>query len=500
MAHKRNTGKVGFTHLFLCLILGTLMLVYPCTYGKQASPGIIDAHNHILKLQLSQGRSILNNITPNERSQGHYYYVKNLADIVELLLEENTSLYKEYNDREDDILKELKKMDDTDPYKGFYMAEIKLQWAMVKIQYGDELNGGMGLRSAWHTIQKNMEEFPRFNPNLKTMGLLHIIFGSTPDSYQWILKLLGIKGDVIKGMEELNQVSKSSPFWLEANIIKALVTMNILNKPDDATADVEKLLASHSGNMLLHYLHNVTLIKSAKSESALKNLTQMLFMGDEYLFLNMIYYQLGEIHIQKHDFARARLFYSKFLNDYKGENFVKDAWFKTAITYLLQDNEKLAEVHFEKADDTGKTFVSADKNADGILNENQWPNKALMKIRLATDGGYYENAESILSSLNENMFDSRKEKTKYYYRQARLKHLSQQKDKAIYFYLYTIKKAGNENWYYAPNACLQTGYIYQEKGEFEKARYYFEKALSYKKHKYKSEIDVKAETAISLLP
>ena len=33
----------------------------------------------------------------------------------------------------------------------------------------------------------------------------------------------------------------------------------------------------------------------------------------------------------------------------------------------------------------------------------------------------------------------------------------------------------------------------------EKARFYFNKAMEYKKHKYKSEIDIKAKTALEIL-
>ncbi|MEQ6119273.1 hypothetical protein [Reichenbachiella sp. MALMAid0571] len=462
-------------------------------------PDIIDAHNNILKLKIKKGRETLERITPNDKSLGHYYYVKNLADVVELLLNEDTELYKSYDDREDDYLKEIKKMSDSDPFKLFYTAEIKLMWALVKIQYGDELNGGMNLRSSWSSIQKNISTFPGFNANNKTLGLLHIVFGSMPDNYQWILKLLGIRGNIPKGIEELNMITEMSPFWLETAIIKSVVSVNILNTPQESLAFIEKLLSENPDNIIINYLYNTTLIKYSKSQEALNNLTKLLYLDNDYLFLNLIYYQLGEIYLQKQDYNRARLFYSKFLNDHKGQNFVKDAWCKTAITYWLQNNEKLADVHAEKADDSGRTFVSADKNADEILGEDQLPNKELMKIRLATDGGYFDEAERMFSSLNENMFETKKEKTIYYYRQARLKHKLGEEDKAIYFYLYTIKKAGNENWYYAPYSCLNTGYIYMDKGETEKAKFYFNKTLSYKKHQYKTGIDVKAETALNAI-
>jgi Tfp pilus assembly protein PilF len=497
MGHLRYSIKVGFAHLFLCLFLASSLC--SAQNNQYNQPGIIDAYNDILKLKIEKGRQALSKINPDRKSLGHYYYVKSLADIIELLLDENEARYKKYDDLEDDYLKEIKEMDDDDPFKLFYTSEIKLQWSLVKIQYGDELKAGIGLRSAWNSIQKNHDDFPNFNANNKTLGLLHVLFGSIPDGYQWILKLLGIKGNIQTGLDHLAKISTSSPFWLETQIVRSVVSVNILNNSKESIAKIETLLSDNKDNLLLIYLYNTTLLKNSRSEEALNNLSKLLLLGDEYLFLSLIYYQIGEAYLHQQDFANAELFYSKFLNNYRGVNFVKDAWFKTALTYWLRDNQKSAEVNFEKADDTGKVFVSADKNADGILDEDNYPNKDLMKIRLATDGGYYDEAESILSNLNESMFESKKEKTIYYYRQARLKHKKNETEGAIYFYLFSIKKAGNENWYYAPNACLNTGYIYMERNNVEKARYYFNKALEYKKHKYKSEIDVKARTALQFL-
>ena len=498
MVRIKNIQEVGFAHLFLCAVFCISSFF---TYPTCAQEGIhiIDVHNDILNLRIAKARLALEKINPDRESIGHYYYVKNLADVMELLINENTELYKEYSDREDDYLKELKKLDDSDPYKLFYTAEIKMLWGLVKIQYGDDLKGGMSLRSAWNSIEKNIDNYPSFNPNFKTIGFLHVIFGAVPESYSWILKLMGIKGDINKGMEELERVSRISPFWLEAQIVQTLVLANILNQQMAALDKLEVLMRSKTESLFLRYLYNTTLIKSSESRKAMDGFTKLLMLNEDYMYISQVQYYLGEVYLQQQDYVLARSFYSKFLDDYKGENFVKDAWFKVALTYWLQGNVKLARLHFDKAGKSGKTFVSPDKNADGILDEDEYPDKNLMQVRLATDGGFYEKADRMLARMNEDMFESRNEKTQYYYRMARLKHKMGDHDKAIYFYLSAIKKAGNENWYYAPNSCLETGYIYQEKGDIKKALFYFNRALEYKKHKYKSEIDLKARTALESL-
>ena len=63
----------------------------------------------------------------------------------------------------------------------------------------------------------------------------------------------------------------------------------------------------------------------------------------------------------------------------------------------------------------------------------------------------------------------------------------------------TVTLAGTNDWYYAPNACLQLGYLARQRDDVTEARRWFEKALSYKKHEYKNSIDSKARSALAQL-
>ena len=94
---------------------------------------------------------------------------------------------------------------------------------------------------------------------------------------------------------------------------------------------------------------------------------------------------------------------------------------------------------------------------------------------------------------------NKKEECEYFYRYGRLFDKEEHKEDAIFYYLNTIKKTGKENWYYAPTASLYIGYIYENQHDYEKAQYFYKKALTYKKHKYKSGIDQKALAALELL-
>jgi hypothetical protein len=99
--------------------------------------------------------------------------------------------------------------------------------------------------------------------------------------------------------------------------------------------------------------------------------------------------------------------------------------------------------------------------------------------------------------LGPSDLPSRRDKVEYSYRKARLAHKLQDLPSAKRYYLQCIDLNGDEPWYFAPNACLQMGYIVWNEGDLILAKSYFSKALTYNKHEYKNSIDSKAKSALA---
>lgn len=134
-----------------------------------------------------------------------------------------------------------------------------------------------------------------------------------------------------------------------------------------------------------------------------------------------------------------------------------------------------------------------------MLAEGSFPNAKILKLRFHTDGGYYKEAKEVLKTIYPSDLKETKDMTEYLYRKGRLAHKTHDLTGAKQFYEQTIDLAGSEPWYFAPNASLQLGYIYQSQGDAVNAKKYFEKALSYRKYEYKSGIDSKAKAALEEL-
>ena len=205
------------------------------------------------------------------------------------------------------------------------------------------------------------------------------------------------------------------------------------------------------------------------------------------------------MYLHKGEYESAIQSYQAFLTKYHGLNYVKDAYYKTGICYWLAGRKTESSEHFNKAKEEGKESTEADKYAARSLADEILPNIKLAKIRYATDGGYYDVAKKITESVTENELTTSKEKIEFVYRKARLSDKSGSIKEAIKFYKETISIQQDENWYYAPNACLQLGYISMNQNKINDARNYFEKAIRYKKHEYKNSIDSKAKSALAQL-
>lgn len=473
-----------------------LFILWALPSGARAQnpfPGarLQEAYEKILQLKFKEGRSVLASLrSPDPHPV--YYYVHNLADMLELLVTEDPRLFEQLSGNEAARETALAQLPDNDPYKLFCLAEIKMQWAFVKLKYGQELNAAWDLRKAYKMVEENHRRFPEFLPDNKSRGALHIIFGAVPDNYHWVLGLLGIHGSVTSGVRELESVKDT---WLgtEAVVINSLAHAYILQEVSTSLAMLRPLYRSAPDNQLYKYLYALLLIKGSESESAWKVLNEAAQAGEGYPRLPLLDYFRGEVMLQKGHYTRASTYFTRFLTYCKGRNFIKDANFKLFLCYWLSGNDTIALQYFEKARSAGTTLTAADKYADRLLGANERPHKLLMKVRLHTDGGYYQAAEALLETADEDAFDKRKDRVEFYYRKARLLHKQKQFTPAIPLYKKTIKASGDSRWYFAPNAALQLGNIYLDAGQAEAARFYFEKALSYKGHPYKSSIDQKAK-------
>ena len=493
MDNKKSIGiqKAG---VFVCLFL---LLGFS---GKADNvwtfdPELQKIHQLIINLQTEQAYKLLEKV---KADQYQTMYVRSLCETLDVLITEDEEKFQKVEANFRDRLKYLSGLTPSADAL-FLQAELNLQRGFNFLNLGQEFNAVWAIKSAYNLTQECLKKYPDFVPIKKTSGVIEVMIGSVPDKFHFFMSLLGMKGSVVTGQNQLQQLRESqSSLNIEANILYFTIKGLINQQIDEAQKGFTDILKNDPDNKLALFLAVNMMMKNSQSEEALK-LIHTLDANPAGLPVYYIEYLRGEILLEKGDYTNSILAYTKFINNYKNQNFKKDSYYKISLNYFLQGKQDLAKANFDKAKATGRDVAEPDRHADAQLKEGSFPNAKILKVRMYTDGGYYKEAKDIFQSITPGDLKTKKDEVEYYYRKARLSHKTNDIAAAKIFYQQTIDMSGDSQWYFAPNSALQLGYIAQASHDYPLAKKYFELALTYKKHEYKNSIDGKAKSALEQL-
>jgi tetratricopeptide (TPR) repeat protein len=468
------------------------------------SPKLQKAYFEIQKLRIHVARQLINAERSSEAGNALIPYLDNYADLHYLLISEDVKAYQELSKQESVRLDIIEKLPDSSPYKRFFQAEIRLHWAFAKLKFGNEVSGCWNIIKAYRLLEDNRKKFPQFLPTLKSLGLLHVLIGSIPENYNWMAKILGLKGNIQNGMQEIQAVAKTeSIFQQEAELIDLLLHAYTLKLSPDLQKKIRTWPREQPDNLLLHFFATTVLMKEGKSEEASYYLNAAP-AGPAYISFPFLNYLQGEIKLQKGEYVAASRDYLLFQKQYKGFNYLKDTYLKLFMCSWLSGDDADANAFIKQIAAKGKTIVEADQFAKRFAEEFlagkvESRQKILFQARYATDGGFLDEAVDLIVSVSEKSFGTVKEKAEYNYRKARILQKLGQVPNAIPYYERVMQLNHATSSGFSASAALQLGYIFKEKRENQKAVGYFKKAMSFKNHEYKNSIDNKARAALTEL-
>lgn len=463
-------------------LLFFLMYFQTHTYA-QLSPNQLLAYQEIMQLKIENAEILLKK---EDKDENITIYLQNYITILQLLASQDDSLYQATKNQEEVNLGKIRKTSKKSPYYRFLQAEVKIQWVLVKLMLGENFAAAWSIKQAYSLLAENEQLYPHFLPNHKSLGILHIVLGSVPEKYQWFLQLIGLEGNIKKGIAEMQTVIQSnSPFAFEAQLLLMLAQSYILHEP-------EKALSAQIGKSgyLLELVYTLASMKAGKIVVCAED-----NLHDE-LYSPFFDYLKGETCLLSGNYEQAATFYQLFLKSYKGKNYIKSAYYRLFLATWLAGKPN-ATAYLDLCLENGNTQIELDKNAQNFAMKKQLPNQLLMQARLLTDGGRYAEAWQIIEVQQIESLESKQDKIELLYRKARILDKQRKYNEAADFYKQTISLSGNLPLYFAPNAALQLGYLYQNNFNDRKlATYYFKKVLTYPTHEYKNSLDHKAKTAL----
>lgn len=431
-------------------------------------------------------------------------FVENYRDFLEIFISEDEQLFEQRQSLQKQRLERFEKLESDEPFKNFGLAAINLQWAFSRLKFGAYFKAALEIRRAYFLIEENRQLFPDFAPDLLGSGVLNALIGAVPPKYNWILQLISMQGSVEKGREQLYELlhaSQSNPalkIWQEeALFYLSFIELNLVASPESAIKLLEKFDEIDSKSSLMVYARVNILMKNGYNDQAATLLADRSKDRSTYEFHYLNYLQ-AETHLRKLS-PEAKPFYQYYLNDFKGKNYRADAVRKIAWISLVNGDSTAYKAQVKQVFKERPGDVGADKDALREAESGLVYHPALLKARLLFDGGYYDTAAKLLRQVNpENLnFHDRLE---YYYRLGRIMDENGDTKTALEYYAQTLDLGAASKYYYAANAALKSGELYEQQGNFKQAKYFYNRCLKLDPESYGNSIHQKARAGLLRLP
>ncbi len=461
------------------------------------------AYDKVLNLRFGEAETLLIKLKAEEPNNLIVHYIENYIDFFKIFINENKAEFDQLENNKSKRLDKIKAGDKASPYYLFLQAEIKLQWALARLKFEEYFAAFKEVNSAHKLLTKNQEKFPDFIANKKSLGILHAMVGTIPDNYKWGVSLLSsLTGSIEQGRKEIEEVieyAKYNEFLFEEEtlVMYAFLMLHLNNKSEEAWKIINSGKLRAAENPLACFVLANVAMRTGRNDEAIRLLENR---PKSKQIQNFYYldYMLGLCKLYRLD-EDAEVHLEDYVTKFNGQNYVKEAYQKIAWFHLLMGNDEGYHYNMNQCKIKGSSIIGGDKTALKEARSGVAPNAKLLQGRLLFDGGYYQRAYDLLSNYSTANFSDNRSKLELSYRLGRITHSLKEHQKAINYYQQTIDVGQYEGYYFACNAALQIGLIYEQQGSNKKATEYFNRCLSIKPDEYKSSLHQKAKAGLNRL-
>jgi predicted negative regulator of RcsB-dependent stress response len=487
-------------------IIPFLIIVFLTHLSAKANfdfnPNCIKAYQAIMQLKLNEAKVLISKEKQQNPNNGITLLLDNYVDYFTILTSESKADYDRLKKNRSTRLDQLQEQNTNSPYYLFAQAEIDIQWALLQGKFQDYFSAALNINRADDLLKENISKYPSFLLNKKGAALLNIVLGAVPSYLRGFLKTFGLSGNVQNGVRDLENLIATLPktnyyfYRDEVIFFYALAEIEAVKNKNNHQKIMAQLVLLSNQSLIKNYLEGYVSSKNFHNDDAINYLLNSP-QGSQYKDFPAIDYLIGSAKINKMD-NDAQVYLLKYLKEYRGLNFIKDAYLKLAYYYLVRgDNDKFHS-YIKLVRSQGNILIEKDKQALKEANDNV-PNLDLLKARFYFDGGYYSKALAELKNKNADSFKLVRDKIEFYYRLGRIYDESQRDSSALVNYQKAINLGKTSTYYFAANAALCIGEIFEERKDKIKARNFYNQAIDMKHHEYQNSIESKAKEGLKRL-
>lgn len=468
------------------------------------TPLLEKAYREATSLRLHAARNTLRSAAIEDANNLLQYHVAGYVDFFEVYISEDETRYKEYTSRRQDYLKYIEKNGNPNsPWHRFLLADLRLQWALVRLKFEDYTSAFFDTNKAFKLLTENETLFPDFMPNKKNLGILHAMAGTIPEGYQWAVEwFTSFEGTVEQGTRELQEVvdyAAKNPFIYEEEvyIYYTYLRLHLGNDTEGAWQIVNTARLNPRENPLHCFVLANIAMRTGNGPRALEILNNCP-SGPDFFPLYYLSYMRGLVRLQNLDTGAEKDF-EYFLTHFKGRHFIKDTYQKIAWCRLLRGDLLGYDRYMKQCLEKGHTVVGNDRSAYEEARRRIMPDPLLLKARLLFDGGYYQRAWELLQNRMPSDYISTHHQLELSYRKGRILQALGKYETAIEHFRHVIAIGREQPWYFACRAALEMGHVYEQLGDVRNARAAYQQCLSIQPEEHRTGLHQQAKAGLERL-
>lgn len=469
-------------------------------YYFDYNPGILTVYDQIMDLNLPAAAEKLEALATDEPRNLARIHLQDYYDFFQVYASDQEAIYKILKRSRNEHLSLLEKGPSDSPWLLYTQADVRLHWAFLKFQFGDYLAGFLDVKKAFQLLEENVRTYPDFAPNYKDLGVLHALIGTVPDQYQWGVRLLsGLEGSIAQGRKELSiamqdETDVTAFLQEESRLLYSYLLVYIGWDYQDAWRLLKPLRQTAGQETFKAFIYSNVAFRSGNNDEAIRVLREARSrLG--WRHFPIMEFNLGNALLRKLDPQAAGHFQS-FLKRYKGRQDVKASHHRLAWCALLNEDQQKYLLQMSLVERVGTEASGRDKDAMRAAQMGFVPNTMLVKARLLFDGGYFSEALEMLNTLDSSDLTQGYEALELDYRKGRLHHGMKDWSKALFYYNTVYHRGVAEGYYFACNAALQMGLIFEDKGQLEEAVICFERCLGARAEVYQNSLHMAAKAGL----
>lgn len=432
----------------------------------------------ILDLRFNDARIIIEKEKTTHPENGYIIYLEHYAESIELIISEDEQVYEKLINSYEDRMDQMDGMDDGSPDNEWLQAEMLFHTGLAQIKFGTRISGVTKMLSSYNRIKEHRQKYPRFWQNQKLSGVFNILLDFVPPFMRWAADIFGFTGDSEAGLAQLREYAKkakNTSGLAEESIIFTNLAYTLTWKNEDAyhfmTLQDDDLL----NVTLVKYLYANSAFYTYRNEETLRLLDEI---HPEKLQVNFYYlsYITGRSklnHLEKD----ARIFLEAFLKDYPGLDYKKDICNRLSYYYLIEGDLDKYEEYRAKTAVVGQDLRERDREAVIESSSGLIPHTGLLKARLLCDGGYFNQADSLMKLIDPELLSHTAYQLEYHYRKGRIDQLAGKANLAIEEYIKAFNLGKSLPYTFATRAALQLGIIYENMADYPLALKWYQYCL-----------------------